>query len=207
MSSQGSPTLDLDVRARRTERRVAIAAVVTAVLSPWLLRAVDPMVLMPACLASGALVAAGFWRAGWLGVRYRVARIAWLSDGRWILETQAGQSFEAQLDSGSRRGSHFAWLRWRSSHFSPQRRSMLLVHGDLRPGELRRLLVRLGTDRLQDPAALGFASADAGSQPLSATHQALRRIAFSGAKWRDAVPVIRQAIATANLPVARTRRR
>ena len=204
MSSQGSPTLDLDVRARRIEGRIAIAAVVTAALSPWLLHSLDPVMLVPVCLASGALLAAGFWRAGWLGRRYRIARIAWLSDGRWLLETHAGRNSEARLDAGTRRGRSFAWLRWRSSHFLSQRHSMLLVHDDLRPGELRRLLVRLGTDRMQDPLVPAFAGADGQSRPLSAVTHTLRRLlAFSGVKPVGATP----AIPGPDLPVARIRRR
>jgi len=208
MSSHGSPTLDLDVRARRIERRVAIAAVVTAVMSPWLLQAVDPFVRITLSVATGALVAAGFWRAGWLGIKHRLARIAWLGDGRWILQMHAGQSFEAQLDTGTRRGSHFAWLRWRTSHFRSQPHSMLLVQGDLRPGELRRLLVRLGTDRLQDPNSMAFDGADAGSRPLVFAIETLRRwIAFSGAKLAGTATSIRHASSGADLPVARIRRR
>ena len=161
MSSQGSPTLDLDVRSRRIERRIACAAVVAAIVSPWLLHA-GPLPLACTSILTGMVVTSGFWRAGWIGARHRLARITWLADGRWILLTQAGESVEASLSGATRRGSTFAWLRWEAPH----RRSMLLVQDDLRPGELRRLLVRLSIDRLRGPVPVRFEGEDAEPRSL-----------------------------------------
>jgi len=156
MSSQGSPTLDLDVRSRRTERRVAIAAAAMATMSPWLLERIDPTILAAASIAAGLAVALGFWRSGWIGTRYRLTRITWMADGRWLLAAHGGNPVEAVLSSASRRGTGLAWLRWQAPHGH----SILLTRGDLAAGELRRLVVRLGIDRLQAPAGIDFAAMD-----------------------------------------------
>lgn len=143
MSSQGSPTLDLDVRSRRTERRIAMLILMTGAASPWLLQSgFAAFVLIAAC--AGAILAFGFWRAGWLGGARAVARITWQGDGRWFLTDRKGSRLEATLQADSRRGPGCVWLRWQV--IGAASRSMLLLRDDLAPHELRRLLVRLAID-------------------------------------------------------------
>lgn len=211
MSSPSSPTLDLDVRQRRIERRIASVAIAAALVSPWLLLSAngwangwaDGWMSALLSLAGGLLVAAGFWHGGWIGSRYRLVRITWLPDGRWNLSTHAGKGIEARLSAATRRGPNFAWLRWQA----PYPGSMLLVDKDLRPGEFRRLLVRLSIDRLQEPIAMSFA--DAGrtfikcdSPPVATLKTVFRRSLLPGARGVRAAP----ASPPAGLPVARTRR-
>lgn len=166
MSSQGSPTLDLDVRARRTEQRIAVAATLAAVVAPLLLQ-IDWGVSAAAALVCAFAVGYGFWYAGWLPAgqlaRHRLRRLVWLADGRWLLTNEQGDQFEARLLTDTRVGVGCAWLGWaiHSDQVVPARTdrnrmrqhySMLLGPGDLRAGDLRRLLVRLAVDPLAAPA-------------------------------------------------------
>lgn len=147
MSLQGSPTLDLDVRSRHSERRIGVSAIFIASASPWMLQSLAIPVLAMCSAAAGLVTAYGFWRAGWLATAHRVARVVWLFDGRWFLTDTRDQRWEATLRSDSRRGPCFVWLCWqgqlRTVFQQPVRHTMLLCQGDLPPGELRRLLVRL----------------------------------------------------------------
>src|SRR3954462_3229524 len=96
MSSHGSPSLDLDVRSRRTESRIAGASVLFAIACPWLI-AMEPVLSSLLSITAGVIMIAAFWRAGWIGARYRIARVTWLADGRWLLIDQGGRQFEAEL--------------------------------------------------------------------------------------------------------------
>lgn len=196
MSSLGSPTLDLDVRLRRTERLVACVAIAAAMIGPGLIQPLallGPLPLALLSMSAASLVAAGFWRSGWIGQRHRLRRIVWLADGRWLLSTGSGARLEAELSHKTRRGRAFAWLRWQAPH----RYSMLLVRGDLAGAELRRLLVRLGIDRLSRPSSLHV--------PVSRETRAPNPASLAAAlKTRIGSPVRFPGWA---LPVARTRRR
>jgi hypothetical protein len=193
MSSLGSPTLDLDVRFRRTERLIACVAIAAAMISPWLIQSFMPLSLVLLSMSAASLVAAGFWRLGWIGQRHRLHRIVWLADGRWVLSTGGGERLEAELSHKTRRGRAFAWLRWQAPH----RYSMLLVRGDLAGSELRRLLVRLGIDRLSRPLPphVPVSRETRGPSPASLAATLKTRLGSPGSfpGW--------------GLPVARTRRR
>lgn len=159
MSSQGSPALDLDVHARRAERRVAMLVLMTGVLAPWLLQVTIPTSLLLSASAAIGL-SYGFRQAGWLAGPRRLVRITWLGDRRWFLTDARGLRREATLLPDTRRGPGCVWLRWRLVD-APDVHSMLLVRTDLATHELRRLLVRLFVDGmspaqptfLDDPAA------------------------------------------------------
>jgi hypothetical protein len=137
MSLQGSPRMELDVRRRRWERRVAWLALIVVPVSPLLVLS-GPMAV--GCAASAlCLVAAGLQRAGWIGRRYRIQRFVWTPDDRWQLTDAKGRVSAATLRVDSRIGSVFVWLRWNAN----RTRSMLLVSGDVAAADLRRLIVRL----------------------------------------------------------------
>lgn len=143
MSSQGSPRLELDLRQRRWERRVAWLALVLGPAS-FLLTAPRPAAFGYA-LAMALLVAGGLLRSGWIGDRERIQRVVWSSDGRWLLTDARGRLFEATLRADSRVGDGFVWLRWNAN----QTRSMLLVSGDVAAADLRQLIVRLRLEGLR----------------------------------------------------------
>ncbi len=160
MSSQGSPTLDLDVRARRTERRIAVTATLAAVVAPLLLQ-IDWRLSAAAALVCAFTVGCGFWSAGWLPAvqpaGHRLCRLVWLADGRWLLTNERGDQFETSLLDDTRLGFGCAWLRWTThlDQIAPgrtdrngmrHRYAMLLGPGDLRASDLRRLQVRLAVD-------------------------------------------------------------
>jgi len=192
MSSPGSPTLDLDVRFRRTERLIACVAIAGAMTGAWLIQPLmllGPLQLALLSTTAAVLMAVGFWRSGWIGQRHRLDRIVWLADGRWLLSTANGERIEAELSHTTRRGGTFAWLRWRAPH----RYSMLLVRGDLAGSGLRRLLVRLGIDRLSRPVPVSREAHDLSPAALAATLKL--RIGSPG------------PLPGSPLPVARTRRR
>ena len=194
MSSHGSPLLDLDVRSRRTERGIAGVSVALAMGSALLIDLSPPLVAILSTVA-GVSVAAAFWRSGWIGTRYRITRICWLADGRWLLTTDRGPQFEAELSPATRRTAGFAWLRWQSPH----RHSMLLGRRDVAASDLRRLLVRLGIDGLQGTLTLGLADDDKGS------NSAWSRLAALAASPSGMAPAwIRRSFQAQ--PVARTRR-
>ena len=98
-------------------------------------------------------VTTGLWWHGWLGGARRLARIAWLPDGRWQLRDARHTDVYAQLRADSRVGAHWVWLRWNAEPACARRPSMLLVHGDLPTADLRRLIVRLRLDGCPQTAA------------------------------------------------------
>lgn len=149
MSSQGSPTLELDVRRRRWERPIAATALVVVAAMPWLL-GWRVSLWLPFAVSVLLPVAAGLHRAGWLGGRACLRRAVWRSDGRWLLVDGRGRSCEAQLRTDTRVGGAYVWLRWDAD----RTRSMLLVHGDLAAPELRRLIVRLRMESVAPAAAV-----------------------------------------------------
>ena len=147
-----SSRLDIEVRGRRAERRLAVIVTLAGGALPWLVLDAGPSVAAGMLLALG--LAAGFHRAGWLGGARRIERMVWASDGLWLLIDAAGHGREASLAADTRVGLGCVWLRWQV----PGANSMLLLAGDVPPGQLRRLLVRLRMDR-QEPAAVPRAAA------------------------------------------------
>lgn len=149
MSSPGSPTLDLDVRPRRAERRVAVVSILLSALAPSLVPttglAVGAALVMTAAAAAAcvALTWAGFRAAGWLGGSRRIVRVSWQADGQWWLTDDRRNAFPAELRSDTRVGTGWVWLRWNAEGV----RSMLLIQGDVSDAELRRLCLRLRLDR------------------------------------------------------------
>ena len=111
MSSQGSPTLDLDVGSRHIESVVVVLTLAFAILAPLLLR-LAPLAQVGADRAWRYVIGGGFWWAGWWGER-RILRIVWQSDGRWMLSSRSAAPVEVRLLPASRRGPGCVWLRWR----------------------------------------------------------------------------------------------
>jgi hypothetical protein len=138
MSSSTSSALTLDVEGRRTERRCILAASGLAACASTLAGLQSVAVAAVLALVGAGVLAYGFWRAGWVGSA-RIVRIAWLSDGRWLIAASSGRSIEGQLRADSRVGTWWVWLRWDADRV----RSMLLFRGDLTEPDLRRLIVRL----------------------------------------------------------------
>lgn len=170
MSSQGLPTLELDVRSRRAETFVAVLVTALAVAAPWLSMGLSTGLSMgpPAgSLSSFAfafsgvaavVVPVGFWRAGWIGRQRQIIRIVWQADGRWFLTHAHGRTAEAVLRADTRISTRAIWLRWdiqldrpapraSTSQVTVTRGSMLLATADVPEPDLRRLFVRLRLDR------------------------------------------------------------
>ena len=147
MSSRNSPTLTLDVRARRAERRAAWLAARRGRAARSCCSA--PRRCGHSCwlpLAS-ARSRWGLWRAGWIGSRHRIVAIRWLADGRWLLADSRGLHSPASflptpgwsaVPSGCAGGPRRAGAR-----------SMLLTPGDLPAEQLRALAVRLRIEALE----------------------------------------------------------
>lgn len=147
MSSRNSPTVALDVRARRAEGRAAWLALVGAGCAVALLASGAAWTQSLAAAGIGAIGVAGIgaivhglWRAGWIGSRHRIVGVRWLADGRWIL-ADPGKTFPAELHPDTRLFGQAIWLHWKTGPGC--RRSMLLAPGDLPAGQLRALCVRL----------------------------------------------------------------
>jgi hypothetical protein len=149
MSSRSSPTLIIDVRARRAEGVIVVCTLAVAVLSPWLLTSLAPPAALSAGIVAFSGLAIGFRRAGWLGGLRSLETLSWISDGRWVLVDRAGAHIEATLGAGTRVGPGLVWLRWRVSNSGfPLVRTLLLTDRDLPAQTLRRLVVRLRIDGL-----------------------------------------------------------
>lgn len=158
MSSTSSPTLIPDVSARRSEAVVATLTIVAGCAGPFL---IDGLAFGDALLlgvAIGALIAWGFVRAGWLGSANRIQTVVWEADGRWVLTDARGRHFDAALDDASRVWPQTIWLRWRTTEGLFSRRSMLLTRLDLTHSDVRRLVVRLRLDRLEQAPTPGVAA-------------------------------------------------
>jgi hypothetical protein len=145
--------LTIDVRARRAERLLGVLASLGVVGAGMLL--FPPLTFLTATFFSFVTVSvvAGLWLHGWLGGPRRWARIAWLPDGRWQLRDSRHTDVMAELRADSRIGARWLWLRWNAESAWPRRPSMLLIHGDIPSGELRRLIVRLRLDAHPQTAA------------------------------------------------------
>jgi hypothetical protein len=141
----GQP-LTIDVRGRRSERRLVVLALLALAIATSLL-ALPPLNTALLFMMASIPVTAGLWWHGWLGGVRRLTGVSWLSDGSWLL-TEAGHTVRATLSPHVRVGSRWLWLRWYVDAGSPgpRRRSMLLVQGDICDRDLRRLGVRLRLD-------------------------------------------------------------
>jgi hypothetical protein len=131
MSSRNSPSLTLDVRARRAERLAAWLVLVAAGCSLVLLGAAPSWIQLLVAGAVGA-IAFGLWRAGWIGSRHRIVSL----DG-----------FPGELSADTRVARNAVWLRWTGS--AGRKHSMLLVPGDIPAMQLRALCVRLRMEALE----------------------------------------------------------
>lgn len=76
----------------------------------------------------------GLWQQGWWGSARRIAAIAWLPDGRWLLTDDSRTGIPAELRADSRVGDRWLWLRWDAQRSC---RSMLLLQGDISRSEER----------------------------------------------------------------------
>ena len=133
-----SKALTIDVRSRRSERRLGVLALggvaVTAVLLPL------PLML---AVTVSAVVTFGLRSRGWLGGAERLTSVSWLSDGSWLLTSTNRKNIPATLSADSRVGNSWLWLRWHIRGARPRQRSMLILKGDVLPVEFRRLGLRL----------------------------------------------------------------
>lgn len=136
--------LIVDVRSRRSERRLGVLALLALAACSALLPAPSHLAAAFVILAC-ALLAAGLWWHGWLGGVRRLTQIRRNADGRWLLSDGRQENIPAHLCPDSRVGSHWLWLRWRTDGAGggPRCCSMLILQGDVAGNELRRLGVRL----------------------------------------------------------------
>ena len=130
-----SKALTIDVRSRRSERRLGVLALGGVALSTSML-SLPLIVAVAAC----AVVVLGLWSQGWLGGADRLTGVSWLSDGSWMLTRADRKNIPATLSAATRVGNGWLWLRW---HTARGQRSMLILKGDVLPAELRRLNARL----------------------------------------------------------------
>jgi hypothetical protein len=154
MSSRNSPTLTLDVRARRVEPCAAALVLVGGACGALLAGATFwPASWTNILAAAGclAVIGSGLWRAGWIGSRHRIVELRWLADGRWVLtgnrEAACPVQLSGELCAGTRLGRNALWLVWRTPR--GPRRSLLLAPGDLPASQLRALSVRLRTEAVE----------------------------------------------------------
>jgi hypothetical protein len=141
MSSPNSPTLTIDVSARRAERHVALLTLLAGACGVVLLSALDAWLaglLVALCVGC---IAMGLQRVGWIGSSQRILGVTWLADGRWLLRLRNEHIVPAELSSDTRVSRHAVWLSWITA--TRQRRFLLLTSLDLPAHELRQLTVRL----------------------------------------------------------------
>ncbi|GFE80795.1 hypothetical protein GCM10011487_27950 [Steroidobacter agaridevorans] len=149
------PTLTLDVRSRRSERRLGALALLGVAAAAMLLP-IPPLAAALFFVIAASLVGFGLWWQGWLGGTDRLTAVSWLSDGSWRLASATRQNIPATLSASSRIGSRWLWLRWHIPGAHPRHRSMLILKGDVLPAELRRLNARL---RLESVSLCALAGA------------------------------------------------
>lgn len=146
LTATTSQQLTIDVRGRRSERRLGVLALLAMAVAASLLT-LPALIAVLFLMIVTTIVMAGLWWHGWLGGARRLTGVSWLSDGSWLL-SDAGRSIPATLSADCRAGSHWVWLRWHvdTGVGGPRWRSMLLVQGDIDARDLRRLSVRLRLD-------------------------------------------------------------
>lgn len=160
MSSNGLPTLTIDLRRRRAEQAGAMLLSLLGGMAPLLM---GSFVGWPLRIAGSLLLAlciCGCFRAaGWLGGSAALARMTWAGDGVWALVFADGREYSGQLRSDTRMSPAAIWLRWdlllppspvlesQASRRGPRSRALLLIPGDIPADDFRRLLVRLRVDQ------------------------------------------------------------
>lgn len=148
MSSTGSPTLAIDVSARRGEHCIVLAA--TLVVPGVLLLLDGPLAIrLSAAVIVTGLVLLGFRYVGWTGSQ-RVTRIVCRPEGDWSLYAANGQVIQTELAASSRLSTHALWLTWNERRLRP----LLLLAGDISPTDFRRLRVRLHVAPFREPDAI-----------------------------------------------------
>lgn len=137
MSSGNSyPRCAIDIRASRTLVLCSLLAIFAALLAPWLCNI--PALAALACnLATVPPMPATLrWARG------ELQRIAWQSDGRWLLVDRKGREHDARLLPGIFVGSRLLALRWCCDACGRQFHAALLA-GNSDDDARRRLVVRL----------------------------------------------------------------
>jgi hypothetical protein len=138
MSSPGSPTLNIDVSARRAERVLATAILMAVVAAVSLLQ--QPIAIVATvALCAAVSIGGGFHLIGWIGGPNRLTRIACDPDGHWFLSDAGGRTIEVVLSGTSRVTSSALWLEW----VGRKGRPLLLLPDDVSSVAFRRLVVRL----------------------------------------------------------------
>lgn len=153
--------LTIDVRGRRSERGLGVLALLALAMTTGLLD-LPAMASALFFMITAMLTTAGLWWHGWLAGARRLTGISWLADGSWLLTEGGGPAICASLSPHSRVGSRWLWLRWHTAEGArrPQRRSMLVLQGDLDDRDLRRLGMRLRLDSVSaGPIGARFAGA------------------------------------------------
>jgi hypothetical protein len=153
MSSTSSPSLRLDVRARRSERWLALALIALAAIIPSFF-GVASGVALAASLVAAVVALYAMRREGWLNARDPIDTITWRSAGEWELGARGGTQWVCELGRASRATSGAVWLCLRESDGRRTWR-FLLTPSDLSADDFRRLYVRLRLDgaRVRDVAA------------------------------------------------------
>lgn len=138
MSSGNSyPRCAIDVRPSRALFLYSFLLTIAALLAPWLCNISFPAAL--ACNLATIPAAAGMKR--W--ARGELQRIAWQSDGRWLLLDRKGREHDdARLLPGVFIGSRLLALHWRCDACGRRFRAALLA-GNSDDDDRRRLGVRL----------------------------------------------------------------
>jgi hypothetical protein len=174
MSLQSSPTLVLELRQRRWDRRCAIALLCAVAIAPLaLVGSVSWALLLGGSVLALAACAVGFYRADWMGP-CKLVRVTWQAEGSWALTDTDGNTHIASLRPSSRMSPFAVWLIWtpvddpRNSTTScgfGRSPSVLIGRGDIPANDFRRLLVRLRMDRSEwQPLATSLSIPDASAR-------------------------------------------
>lgn len=142
LPSSATPTLTIDVRSRRSERRLGVLAFGGVAAATHLL-SLQPVSAALLFVTASAVVMLGLRSQGWLGGAGRLTTVSWLSDGSWVLTRADRKNIPATLSADSRVGTDWLWLRWHTRGGRPCHCSMLILKGDVLPADFRRLGVRL----------------------------------------------------------------
>lgn len=149
MSFNSLPPLQLEPSRGPTQVGLTVGMFAATLGIPWLLPGLswgDSLLLMVAGLIA---VSVGLWRAGWIGRRHRLHRVAWDASGEWRLTGwNACRSGELRADSVVSR--YFLRLKWNCEGGVTQ---LLLFRGDVSPAEWRRWTARLRLQAGRMPAA------------------------------------------------------
>lgn len=138
MSSGNSyPRCAIDIRASRCLYLYSFVLISAAALAPWFVNIPVGFAL----LLNVAVLPAAFVQFHW--ARGELSRVAWQSDGRWMLVDRNGREHEeAHLLPGVFIGSRLLALRWRCVSCQRKFRVALLAD-NCDANAFRRLAVRL----------------------------------------------------------------